>query len=91
MATVHAATSSQEVLDRLPEAGKSDLRKNRSIMNNIILTSTGAAKALGLVIPEMKEIPLHRRVGADPDQHGLPHHFGGQSAGGAGRRTHRTG
>jgi glyceraldehyde 3-phosphate dehydrogenase len=58
MATVHAATSSQEVLDRLPEAGKSDLRKSRSIMNNIILTSTGAANALRLVIPEMKDIPF---------------------------------
>jgi len=58
MATVHAATSSQEVLDRLPEAGKGDLRKSRSIMNNIILTSTGAANALRLVIPEMKDIPF---------------------------------
>jgi glyceraldehyde 3-phosphate dehydrogenase len=58
MATVHAATSSQEVLDRLPGAGKGDLRKNRSIMNNIILTSTGAANALRLVIPEMKDIPF---------------------------------
>jgi glyceraldehyde 3-phosphate dehydrogenase len=58
MATVHAATSSQEVLDRLPEAGKTDLRKNRSILNNIILTSTGAANALRLVIPEMKDIPF---------------------------------
>ncbi|MBF0375884.1 MAG: glyceraldehyde-3-phosphate dehydrogenase [Desulfamplus sp.] len=56
MATIHAATSSQEVLDRLPGAGKSDLRKNRSIFNNIILTSTGAAKALALVIPEMQKI-----------------------------------
>jgi glyceraldehyde 3-phosphate dehydrogenase len=56
MATVHAATGSQEVLDRLPKAGKTDLRKNRSIINNIILTTTGAAKALRLVIPEMEEI-----------------------------------
>jgi len=56
MVTVHAATGSQEVLDRLPDAKTSDLRKNRSIMNNIILTSTGAAKALALVIPEMKRI-----------------------------------
>lgn len=56
MATIHAATGSQEVLDRLPKAGKTDLRKNRSIMNNIILTTTGAAAALGLVIPEMKGI-----------------------------------
>ncbi|MFH2067107.1 MAG: glyceraldehyde 3-phosphate dehydrogenase NAD-binding domain-containing protein [Pseudomonadota bacterium] len=56
MATIHAATGSQSVLDKLPKGGKTDLRKNRSIMNNIILTSTGAAKALRLVIPEMQEI-----------------------------------
>lgn len=56
MVTVHAATGSQQVLDRLPKAGATDLRKNRSIMNNIILTTTGAAKALQLVIPEMKSI-----------------------------------
>ncbi len=56
MVTVHAATGSQEVLDRLPGAGATDLRKNRSILNNIILTTTGAAKALSLVIPEMKSI-----------------------------------
>ena len=56
MATVHASTGSQEVLDRLPAAGKRDLRKNRSVINNIILTTTGAAEALRLVIPEMEEI-----------------------------------
>ncbi|WP_448872837.1 type I glyceraldehyde-3-phosphate dehydrogenase [Desulfobulbus propionicus] len=56
MVTVHAATGSQQVLDRLPSTGATDLRKNRSILNNIILTTTGAAKALGLVIPEMKSI-----------------------------------
>lgn len=56
MATVHASTGTQQVLDRLPEANATDLRKNRSIMNNIILTTTGAAKTLGLVIPEMKDI-----------------------------------
>ncbi len=56
MATVHAVTGSQEVLDRLPKTGAKDLRKNRSVMNNIILTTTGAANALRLVIPEMKQI-----------------------------------
>ncbi len=56
MVTVHAATGSQQVLDRLPGSGAKDLRKNRSIMNNIILTTTGAAKALALVIPEMSSI-----------------------------------
>ena len=56
MATIHAATGSQQVLDRLPKTGAEDLRKNRSVMNNIILTTTGAAKALRLVIPEMENI-----------------------------------
>jgi glyceraldehyde 3-phosphate dehydrogenase len=56
MATVHAVTGSQAVLDRVPKAGADDLRKTRSIMDNIILTSTGAAKNLSLVIPEMKRI-----------------------------------
>ena len=56
MATVHAATGSQQVLDKLPGAGKIDLRKNRSVLNNIILTTTGAAKTLRLVIPEMERI-----------------------------------
>ncbi len=56
MVTVHAATGSQKVLDSLPKTGAVDLRKNRSILNNIILTTTGAAKALALVIPEMKSI-----------------------------------
>ena len=56
MVTVHAATGSQKVLDSVPGAGATDLRKNRSIINNIILTTTGAAKALALVIPEMKSI-----------------------------------
>jgi glyceraldehyde 3-phosphate dehydrogenase len=56
MATIHASTGSQQVLDRLPGSGKTDLRKNRSIFNNIILTTTGAAKALSLVIPEMENI-----------------------------------
>jgi glyceraldehyde 3-phosphate dehydrogenase len=56
MATVHAATGSQQVLDRPAKSGATDLRKNRSILNNIILTTTGAANTLALVIPEMKQI-----------------------------------
>ncbi|MEA1991838.1 MAG: glyceraldehyde 3-phosphate dehydrogenase NAD-binding domain-containing protein [Thermodesulfobacteriota bacterium] len=56
MATVHAVTGSQQVLDRLPKSGAIDLRKNRSVLNNIILTTTGAANTLALVMPEMKQI-----------------------------------
>lgn len=56
MSTIHAVTNTQSVLDCIPKAGEKDLRKNRSILNNIILTSTNAAEALGQVIPEVKNI-----------------------------------
>lgn len=56
MSTVHAATNSQSVLDTVPKAGAKDLRKNRSVMNNIILTSTNAAAALEGVMPEISTI-----------------------------------
>lgn len=49
MTTVHAYTSDQHLLD----APHSDLRRARAAALNIIPTSTGAAKALGLVIPEL--------------------------------------
>ena len=40
------------MLDAVPSAAASDLRKNRSVLNNIILSSTGAAKTLEKVIPQ---------------------------------------
>ncbi len=56
MSTVHAVTNSQPVLDAVPGAGATDLRKTRSALNNIILTSTNAAKALEQVMPEVARI-----------------------------------
>lgn len=56
MSTIHAATNNQNLLDAMPGAGDKDLRKNRSALNNIILTSTGAAKALEFILPEIKSI-----------------------------------
>ena len=50
MTTTHASPNDQSILD-LPH---SDLRRARAAAQNIIPTSTGAAKAIGLVIPEMK-------------------------------------
>jgi glyceraldehyde 3-phosphate dehydrogenase len=50
MITVHAYTNDQNVLD-LPHK---DLRRARAAAANIIPTTTGAAKATGLVIPEVK-------------------------------------
>jgi glyceraldehyde 3-phosphate dehydrogenase len=56
MSTVHAATNNQNILDAVPKEGASDLRKNRSVFNNIILTTTGAARALEEILPEIKTI-----------------------------------
>jgi len=56
MSTVHAATNTQSTLDTVPKSGTDDLRKNRSALDNIILTSTGAAHALEQAIPEVREI-----------------------------------
>lgn len=50
MTTVHAYTNDQNILD-LPHK---DLRRARSAAVSIIPTSTGAAKAVGEVLPEMK-------------------------------------
>jgi glyceraldehyde 3-phosphate dehydrogenase len=51
MTTVHAATASQKVVDG--DSNK-DWRGGRAASTNIIPSSTGAAKAVGLVIPELK-------------------------------------
>lgn len=51
MSTIHAATSKQKAVDC---NGGDDWRTGRSVFNNIIPSSTGAAKAVGLVIPELK-------------------------------------
>ena len=50
MTTVHASTATQSVVDGF---SKKNWRLGRSIYNNIIPTSTGAAKAVGKVIPEL--------------------------------------
>jgi len=51
MSTIHAATSKQKPVD---SRGGSDWRTGRSVFNNIIPSSTGAAKAVGRVIPALK-------------------------------------
>ncbi|MBP6218670.1 MAG: type I glyceraldehyde-3-phosphate dehydrogenase [Oligoflexales bacterium] len=50
MTTIHSYTNDQRILD-LPHK---DLRRARAAALNMIPTSTGAAKAIGLVIPELK-------------------------------------
>ena len=52
MSTIHAYTNDQNTLDA-PHA-KNDLRRGRAAAANIVPNSTGAAKAIGLVLPELK-------------------------------------
>jgi glyceraldehyde 3-phosphate dehydrogenase len=56
MSTIHAATNTQSILDSVPKAAASDLRKSRSVMNNIILSTTGVSKALEQVLPQIKYV-----------------------------------
>ena len=51
MTTVHAGTASQQVVDAF---SKKNWRLSRSCFDNIIPTTTGAAKAVGKVIPELQ-------------------------------------
>lgn len=50
MSTIHSYTNDQRILD----SGHKDLRRARAAALNIIPTTTGAAKAIGNVIPELK-------------------------------------
>ncbi|MBW2313823.1 MAG: glyceraldehyde-3-phosphate dehydrogenase [Deltaproteobacteria bacterium] len=56
MSTVHAVTNSQSLLDSVPKAEATDMRRTRSALNSLVLTSSNASAALEMVIPEIREI-----------------------------------
>lgn len=51
MSTIHSATAKQKVVDA---RSMKDWRTGRSVFGNVIPSTTGAAKAVGLVIPSLK-------------------------------------
>ena len=62
--TVHAYTSDQQLQDQATatRSGKADLRRMRAAALSIIPSSTGAAKAIGLVLPDAEgQARRHRR------------------------------
>lgn len=71
MTTIHAYTGDQMLLDGPHRKG--DLRRARAGAVNIVPNSTGAAKAIGLVIPELS---------------GKTHRFGSESSGAVGVHHH---
>lgn len=52
--TVHAYTSTQAIVDMPDRSGKGDYRRGRAAAHNIIPASTGAAKAVTMVIPDLE-------------------------------------
>ena len=84
MTTVHAYTGDQ----RLVDAPHKDLRRARAAAINLVPTSTGAAKAVALVLPELKgkldgyamRAPRSHRVRNRPDLHCLPRNHRGRTS-----------
>ena len=78
MTTIHAYTADQ----RLQDAPHKDLRRARAAAMNLVPASTGAAKAIGLVIPELNgklhgfavRAPVPDRLGGRPDVRVGPRH-----------------
>ena len=67
MTTIHAYTADQ----RLQDMPHKDLRRARAAAINLIPTTTGAARAVGLVLPELeREAERDRRAGAGRDRLG---------------------
>ncbi len=56
LSTIHAATSTQSVLDSVPREGAKDLRRNRATFDNLLVSTTGAAQALEHVLPAISSV-----------------------------------
>ena len=61
MTTIHSYTGDQPVLDTLHK----DLHRTRAAATSLIPTSTGAARAVGLVLPDLAAKPARTAIPAD--------------------------
>jgi len=61
MTTIHASTATQIVVDGPAKGGK-DWRAGRAASVNLIPSTTGAARAVGLVLPELKVIHFRYKI-----------------------------
>jgi glyceraldehyde 3-phosphate dehydrogenase len=81
MTTIHSYTGDQPTLDTMHK----DLYRARAAAMSMIPTSTGAAKAVGLVLPELNgkldgvpiRVPTPERLGRRPEVHRQARHLGG--------------
>lgn len=55
LTTIHSYTASQEIVDSPVKSNKKDFRRGRAGAVNIIPTTTGSAKQVGKIIPELKD------------------------------------
>jgi glyceraldehyde-3-phosphate dehydrogenase/erythrose-4-phosphate dehydrogenase len=80
MTTIHSYTGDQPTLDTMHK----DLYRARAAAMSMIPTSTGAAKAVGLVLPELNgkldgmsiRVPDPERLGRRPEVHRQARHLG---------------
>jgi glyceraldehyde 3-phosphate dehydrogenase len=83
MTTIHSYTNDQRMLDQI----HSDLRRARAGAMNMIPTTTGAARAVGLVLPELKgkldgssvRVPTPERIADRPRVHAVARHHEGRA------------
>jgi glyceraldehyde 3-phosphate dehydrogenase len=67
---VHAATGKEVLMDRVPLAGVDDPILYQAAGNNMFISTTGAAKALAVVLPEIKDVPQMAEAAREPGNTG---------------------
>jgi len=64
--SVHAVTGKETLVDKVPLAGVDDPVLYQAAGNNMFISTTGAAKALAVVLPEIKDVPQMAEAAREP-------------------------